>query len=46
MRKILGVGVDEAMKPLPAVLTLGVLAPWYAGRRETALVERAREAGL
>ena len=34
------------MKPLLAVLTLGVLALWYVGRREAALVERAREAGL
>ena len=29
MRKILGVGVDESMKPLLAVLAL-----WYVGRRE------------
>ena len=42
MRKILGVGVDEAMKPLLAVLTPGALALWYLGRRETAAVERAR----
>ena len=34
------------MKPLLAVLTLGALALRYVGRRENALVERAREAGL
>ena len=34
------------MKTFPAVLTLGALALWYVGRREAALVERAREAGL
>ena len=40
MRKILGVGVDEAVKPLIAALTLGALALWYVRRRERQLVDR------